>query len=359
MSNRTRMERRRQAEEEKKIVREPEKKLEQSDRMNSLVIEQGTGSVPPPIPPMKPLKKKRKKRKKLRRVGLVVLVLLILSGIAYGKGYAKARGEKGTPSMNIGNFAGKKADKGIVNVLLLGSDSRGEDQGRSDSIMIAHYDKRHKQPKLVSIMRDTFVGIPVDGGLEYNKINAAYSYGGPELVRQSIEQTFGVPIEYYAVVNFESFPKIIDTLAPGGLKIDAEKELSVDGVTIHPGEQKMSGEEALQYARFRKDEEGDFGRVRRQQQVMTALMKQGLNPLNAWRLPETIGAVSGYTQTNLPTSFYFGTGSSYLFSRHKPLEILTIPVEGSWSNGYYDYAGSVLEIDEQMNREAITTFFKK
>jgi anionic cell wall polymer biosynthesis LytR-Cps2A-Psr (LCP) family protein len=121
----------------------------------------------------------------------------------------------------------------------------------------------------------------------------------------------------------------------------------------------MSGEEALQYARFRKDEEGDFGRVRRQQQVMTALLSNSLNPLNSWRIPEALGNVRGYTQTDIPFSFYPSAGMSYLFSKHKPLEILTVPVEGTWSDGYYDYAGSVLEIDEAANTAAINNFFNK
>lgn len=306
----------------------------------------------------KPKKTRPNKRKKRWIKWVVIGLLAVLIG-GYLKGIASAKFDKNNGASEDIVFNGESSGHGSYNVLLLGSDSRGEDQGRSDSIMIAHYSKKNKQPKLVSIMRDTYVAIPTAEGIEYNKINAAYSYGGPELVRQTIKQTFGIPIDYYAVVNFNSFPKIIDTLAPRGLKIDAEKELEVEGTVIKKGPQKMSGEEALQYARFRKDEEGDFGRVRRQQQVMTALMKQGLNPLNAFRLPEAVGKVQGYTQTNLPFNFYGSVGTNYLFSRHKPLEILTVPVEGSWSDGYYDHAGSVLEIDEQMNAQGISAFFNQ
>ena len=307
---------------------------------------------------MKQKNKRPKKRKKRWLKWLVLGLLVILVG-GYLKGIASAKFDKNNGANQDIVFNGESSGRGSYNVLLLGSDSRGEDQGRSDSIMIAHYSKKNKQPKLVSIMRDTYVAIPTSEGIEYNKINAAYSYGGPELVRKTIKQTFGIPIDYYAVVNFDSFPKIIDTLAPGGLKIDAEKDLEVEGTVIKQGPQKMSGEEALQYARFRKDEEGDFGRVRRQQQVMTSLMKQGLNPLNAWRLPEAVGNVQGYTQTDLPFNFYGSVGTSYLFSRHKPLDILTVPVEGSWSDGYYEHAGSVLEIDEQMNAQGISRFFNQ
>lgn len=304
-------------------------------------------------------KKRRKKKSWLFWLVTILVLLFGLSIAGFAKGYFTAKMDKDNKTFQMDAFNGTKSNDGSVNVLLLGSDSRGEDQGRSDSIMIAHYDRKNKQPKIVSIMRDTFVGIPIQNGTEYNKINAAYSYGGPELVRQTIENNFGIPIQYYAVVNFDSFPKIIDTLAPGGLPIDAEKNLEVEGTIIKKGQQKLTGHEALQYARFRKDEEGDFGRVRRQQQVMTAITKQAMSPLHAWKLPETIGAVVGYTQADVPFTTYFGVGNSYLFSSHKPLEILTVPVEGSWQNGYYDYAGSVLEIDEEMNKQAIQKFFSK
>lgn len=346
MANMTRMERHRQAELEK----ESKKKKTQ---------EQPTNQQQPPISGMKQPKKPKKKRKKSKVIVVILIAIIALSIFGYFKGVAGAKLDKNNKQAEVGNFLGEKSSDGSTNVLLLGSDSRGEDQGRSDSIMIAHYDKKNKQPKLVSIMRDTYVAIPNSGGVEYNKINAAYSYGGPELVRKTIKETFGIPIQYYAIVNFESFPKIVETLAPGGLKINAEKDLEVEGTVIKKGEQKMSGHEALQYARFRKDEESDFGRVRRQQQVMTALLKQGLNPLNAWRLPETIGTVRGYTQTDIPFSFYPKVGTSYLFSGHKPLEILTVPVEGSWNDGYYEHSGSVLEIDESANAQAITNFFGK
>ncbi|MEG0549928.1 MAG: LCP family protein [Vagococcus sp.] len=346
MANMTRMERHRQAELEKENKKQ--KKQEQPNNTHQA-----------PNPDDKKPKKVKKKRKKSKIIVVILIAIIALSIVGYLKGVASTKLDKNNKQADVGNFLGEKSSDGSTNVLLLGSDSRGEDQGRSDSIMIAHYDKKNKQPKLVSIMRDTYVAIPNNGGIEYNKINAAYSYGGPELVRKTIKETFGIPIQYYAIVNFESFPKIVETLAPGGLKINAEKDLEVEGTVIKKGEQKMSGNEALQYARFRKDEESDFGRVRRQQQVMTALLKQSLNPLNAWRLPETIGTVRGYTQTDIPFSFYPKVGTSYLFSGHKPLEILTVPVEGSWNEGYYDHAGSVLEIDESVNAQAMANFFSK
>lgn len=342
MSNLTRMDKHRQAQLEEQRKRQEKQQKKQSFKS------------------YKPKKQRGFFGKLVKALVILLVVLTVYSGIFYAKGYFSAKGDTSIQKTEVSAFNGLKSSNG-VNVLLLGSDSRGEDRGRSDSIMVAHYDHKSKTPKLVSFMRDTYVGIPNSetGGVDYDKLNAAYSYGGPELVRQTLAQTFGLDIQYYAIVNFESFPQIIDTLAPRGLEINAEKDLEVDGVVVHQGVQRMDGTTALQYARFRKDEEGDFGRVRRQQQVMNALFKQGLSPKNFLRLPETVGKVQGYTASNIPVTFYASTGLSYLSGFAKPLEKLTIPVDGTWSNGYYDHAGSVLEIDESANSSAIQAFFNQ
>ena len=109
----------------------------------------------------------------------------------------------------------------------------------------------HQKPKLISFMRDTFVDIP---GVGPNKINAAYAYGGAELVRETLKQNFNLDTKYYAKVDFQSFEKLL-TLCLKGVKIDAEKSLNLDGVDIEKGQQVMDGHVLLQYARFRMDEE--------------------------------------------------------------------------------------------------------
>lgn len=286
---------------------------------------------------------------------LIVILIAAFSLYEYNKGLRTAKNDEDFGQIEVNDFVGQKSSDGSINVLLLGSDSRGTDRGRSDSIMIAHYNKKDRTPKLVSLMRDTYSNIP---GYGYNKLNAAYSFGGPELVRQTLKETFDVDVEYYAIVNFGSFPKIIDTLIPGGLEIDAEKDLDVEGDDIKKGPQKMTGHTALQYARFRNDAESDFGRVRRQQQVMNEIFDQGLSISNGYNLPETIGKVQGYTSTNIPGRLYPSIAKDFVLGLAKPLDKLVIPVEGSWSDGYYEDAGSVLEIDEATNQQAIANFLK-
>lgn len=168
-------------------------------------------------------------------------------------------------------FEGADVQVGQINVLLIGSDARDED-GRSDTLMIAHYDQTTNNVKLISIMRDTYVEIP-DYGM--NKINAAFAFGGPELVRKTIKQNFDLDVNYYAVVDFKGFPKIIDLLAPDGIEVDIPYEMSHGiGMTLKPGEQILHGNELLGYVRFRHDRLSDFGRVERQQEVLTKVKEQ-------------------------------------------------------------------------------------
>ena len=100
---------------------------------------------------------------------------------------------------------------GEINILLIGSDARPDEKGLSDTLMIAHYNQKTNRVKLASIMRDTYVEIP-DYGKQ--KINAAFAFGGPELVRKTIKQNFDIDINYYAVVDFNGFSKIVDLSSP-------------------------------------------------------------------------------------------------------------------------------------------------
>ncbi|MEI5992561.1 LCP family protein [Candidatus Enterococcus mansonii] len=307
----------------------------------------------------KRFKKKEKKPKKKRRFSWpkrIFFLLILLIALAVGfffKGKSYAENDQSLPKETVETFNGVKSANGANNILILGSDTRGEDSGRADTIMVLQLDGPSKKPKLVSFMRDTFVDIP---GYDPNKINASYALGGADLVRQTLAENFNIQCRYYAKVDFQSFERIIDSMFPSGVKIDAEKDLNLDGVDIAKGNQKMDGHTLLQYSRFRMDEEGDFGRVRRQQQVMSAVMGQLKNPLALMRTPESLGRLVGYMSTDVPTSFMLKNGPSLMLKGTGGIDRLTIPVEGSWSNESYDYAGSVLQIDPEMNKSAIQDF---
>ena len=128
---------------------------------------------------------------------------------------------------------------------------------------------------------------------------------------------------------------------------------------IEKGQQVMDGHVLLQYARFRMDEEGDFGRVRRQQQVMSAVMSQMKNPMTLLRTPESLGKLVGYMSTDVPVSFMLTNGPSLLIKGKAGVESLSVPVPDSWNFGESSYAGSIFEVDEQKNADAIEKFLNE
>ena len=293
--------------------------------------------------------------KVFKRVILIILGLLLVFEcyliFSFLQGYEST---KNAQSKQTIPFNGEEApDQNDLNILIIGTDSRGEDRGRSDSLMVAHYDQKKKQPKLISIMRDSYVDIP---GHWKDKINAAYSYGGIELVRKTLKENFDLPIEYYVTINFDHFKEAIDSLFPKGVTIDAEKDLDLDQVFIKAGKQKMDGNTLLQYSRFREDEEGDFGRIRRQQQVLSAISQQVTNVTSLSKLPKTTGKLLGYVDTNLSESTILSVGKDFALGDTKKIETLAVPIDKTWEFNNNTPSGSVLELDTEANAKAIQTF---
>lgn len=182
-----------------------------------------------------------------------------------------------------------------VTVLLIGLDYRdwmaGEGAPRSDSMILLTIDPLSKTAGILSIPRDLWVNVP---GFGYSRINTAYSSGegsklpggGPELARKTVEQLIGVPIQYYAQVDFYAFVEFIDLI--GGIDIHNSENLRLDPVgggtdkikLTCCGIRHLDGEAALAYARFRKDKEGDIARAERQQKVILAIRDKVLSPEN-------------------------------------------------------------------------------
>lgn len=285
---------------------------------------------------------------------LLTSILLVLSYIAYNmySGY-KAASEGQVPSEI--EFQGEKTEEAHkINILLVGSDARSKEElGRADTLMVAQYDTETKIPKLVSIMRDAYVEIP---GYWPDKINAAYSYGGPELMRETLSDNLGLTLEYYVTLTFADFTNIIDDLFPEGVEINSEKLLTVDDDTIQQGVQKMDGQTLLQYVRFRKDEEGDFGRIRRQNQAMGELAKQAQDMTTLARLPKVIGKTLGALDTNLTIKTLTNISKDFILGTTKELEHLSIPVEDTWSFDDYTEAGSVIRLDLVENSRQLHDF---
>lgn len=302
---------------------------------------------------------KRRKKKRLRKLPIIILIIVLIliaitiyivhsyhSGMEYAKQHAK--------DTKIHKFNGPVKNDGKISILVLGADKAQGGSSRTDSIMVVQYDFINKKMKMMSVMRDIYADIP---GYDNYKINAAYSLGGPELLRKTLNKDLGINPEYYAVVDFTGFEKMIDELMPNGVPIDVEKDMSKNiGVSLKKGHHNLNGKELLGYARFRHDEEGDFGRVRRQQQVMQTLKQELVNVRSIVKLPKVAGILRGYVNTNMSDADIFQTGLSFGLRGDKDVQSLTVPVKNSYENIQTNNDGSALQIDTKKNKEAIKNF---
>ena len=245
------------------------------------------------------MRSKRKKKRSYKRViiiGAVLLLVLAGAGLAaWLRGDVRQNhdGEDGE------EWAGADSE---LHLMIMGVDRREDDVGRSDTLMVATVRPDTKTASLFSIPRDTRVPIKGNG---YDKVNAAYAYGGHELTESTVEELLGVSMDYYVLVDLHAFERIIDAI--GGVDIDVEKRMYYedpwddDGglvIDLYPGEQHMDGRKAIQYVRYR-DGEGDIGRIGRQQKFIKAVLARVISPQILPRLPQVVDEVANAVQTDL------------------------------------------------------------
>ncbi|NLT53513.1 MAG: LCP family protein [Actinomycetales bacterium] len=231
------------------------------------------------------------------------------------------------------------ASGGAVNVLLLGSDSRisaGDPNQwqagaqRTDAIMIAHLTADKDAGYVISIPRDSWVDIPGHGN---NKINAAFSFGGPTLMVKTVEQLTDVRIDHVVIADFEGFTRITDAL--GGVTITVPQTTGYKGSSFTAGTHQMDGETALRYVRQRHNlPGGDFDRVKRQQNWIRAVFTKMISTgtlTSPSKLTESLDALTKSVATD--SGFTFGEIRGLAFSarslRSSDVVFLTAPVKGT------------------------------
>lgn len=242
----------------------------------------------------------------------------------------------------------------VLNIMLFGEDNaKGEEHGRSDTMIMMSIDNIHKTLKLTSFQRDTYVFIP---GMGYNKLNASYNDGGPKLAIQTIESNFGIKIDRYAVVDFASFIKIIDTL--GGIDIEVTKDeidyinyqmyknkQSTEWATIKdaPGIVHLTGQQALWYSRNRgldRNEDGneigidgdDWDRTSRQRKLIETLFTS-MKDADLAQIISIVSSVGPLVTTNLKKDEITALVSHSLTYLKYDVEQYYVPEQGLW---YYD-----------------------
>lgn len=239
-------------------------------------------------------------RKSRRSRFLLIVTCLLLFVTVAGATYYWSTGGKFEKARKAG--AGVAGLPNKVNILVMGVDERSDDVGRSDTLFVVTVDTSTNQVALLSVPRDTRVRIP---GYGWDKINHAYAHGGHKLSQRAVEDLLGISMDYYAIINFAAFNKIVD--AVGGVTVDVEKRMYYEDpydnlvIDLKPGKQQMDGRTAIKYVRYR-DEEGDIGRIERQQKFVKAMLNEVASPFILPRIPGIIREVTDALQTDLTTA---------------------------------------------------------
>lgn len=188
-------------------------------------------------------------------------------------------------------------------IMIMGVDERKDDVGRTDTLMVVKLSKDNAS--LLTIPRDTMVYIERHG---YQKINAAYAYGGTKLAKKTVEEFLGVKVDNFVMINKSRFAEVIDAM--GGVDIYIERDMHYedpwddDGglyIDFKQGIQHLDGKNAIEFVRFR-DAEGDVGRVRRQQAFMKACADRLTEPSMLIKIPELLSVAVKAVDTDLTSS---------------------------------------------------------
>ena len=243
--------------------------------------------------------------------------------------------------IQLDSAVGKEKDNDVINILLAGEEAIGDDRGRTDSIMIATLNMKDNAVRLTSIMRDSYVQIP---GYSDNKINAAYHNGGIKLLKETIKVNFGIEVDGYVLVQFDSFENVIDAL--GGIDIElSEREVSylnrtnyISDYTNHNlsvGMNHLNGNQALGYARVRYVEKGlysgDFARTLRHRTVMKAIFDK-YKEKSILELVQMVPELLPLVTTDLTKTQCVEYLGKFVQVRgeNPELEMLNVPVEGAY-----------------------------
>ncbi|MEZ0370676.1 MAG: LCP family protein, partial [Candidatus Sericytochromatia bacterium] len=252
-----------------------------------------------------------------------------------------------------------------INILLLGSDynyfrgKRISDEqagvrSRTDTIMLASLDPGSHKVSILSIPRDTRALLT---GYHYDKINAAMTYGGVDLVKSTVQDLTGVPIDYYMALKVDGLVNSVDIL--GGIRMYVEKDMRYQddtahlGINIHKGwKEHMNGQQAHGYIRFRHDELGDIGRVQRQQKFIHAVLDKLLQPESWLKFPAMMQHLNENIETDIPQDVIgqvikFGTTL-----QKDDLHMVMLP------GTFYNAGGvSYWQMDSYLARNVITNLF--
>ncbi|MCX2455947.1 LCP family protein [Lacticaseibacillus nasuensis] len=224
-----------------------------------------------------------------------------------------------------------------ISILLMGTDTGAlgrTDKGRTDTMIVATINPKQKRTTMVSIPRDTYVQIQ-GGTVQGDKINAAYTYNGTDGAISTVSKLLAVPINYYVLVNMTGLRKIVD--AVGGVDVNVAFSWTdpqhVGNYQFTKGPMHLNGAQALAYARMRYlDPEGDYGRQKRQQEVIEGIVKNALSAGTLSNYSTLMKSLSSAIQTNLTFDEIKSIATGYSSSA-KTFNQKTLKGTGAMVNG--------------------------
>ena len=243
--------------------------------------------------------------------------------------------------------------KDVVNILLIGQDADGGNGVRSDTMILCTFNKRDNTITMTSFLRDLYVKIP---GYHKDRINAAYAFGGTPLLNATLQENFSVEVDGNVQVDFSRFQEIIDLLGGVTLELTAAEARfineNVSGSQVQQGVHLLNGEQALMYARDRKDVDGDFSRTNRQRKLLYALV-EAYKDQNLSDMLSLIGDILPMITTDISKAD-MTTYALILFPMLTSAEIKTqsIPVADGFHHARID-GKAVLVPDMEKNRQAL------
>lgn len=293
-------------------------------------------------------KRKQKKRKLLIYIAIPILIFIGLGATYVGAVLNKAENIVSSSYEDGGREQGSELREEIpdptkdnISILFVGIDQGGARQdpntkGLSDALILATFNKQDHSVKMLSIPRDSYVYVPSED--TFTKITHAHAYDGVKGSIDTIEHLLDIPIDYYVRLNFDAFIDVIDAL--NGVKVDVPYEVyemdsnDVKGaIHLTPGEQLLSGEEALAFARTRR-KDSDLERVKRQQQLMSAILDRAISMNAALNITSLFDAVGDNMTTNLKWN-EIKSLSSYALSGDLTIENLSLEGYDKWEDAYY------------------------
>jgi len=233
-------------------------------------------------------------------------------------------------------------------ILVVGGDYRKGEAGRSDTILLVFLDSKEKTVGIMNIPRDTYANIV--GKNIKTKINHAFAYGGVDMTKDTIEEFLDIEIDHYVDTDFDGFASLIDAL--GGITVDVEKRMyyQPENIDLQKGVQKLDGEQALGYVRFRSDGLGDLGRVERQQKFLSILADQVMSLSTLWKIPKLVGIFQDNVETDISLREMLSLANAFKSFNVSQIKTSILPGEPEYIDGisYYisDPTATAQLIDE-------------